>query len=460
MLAKRFKESFSSLVSGHKRLADPICASRNAALLLRLSMEKFLSRCCNRKRIMAIACWSFPIYSQNFVYQELVQLINKGYALRLLYFHEDDQCVLPDQFTAIWQGRRRLLSTTGWHDYQYLRNRYPQKMAALIVLLAAETGKTAEELLGFANLLHAFTFTRAVERYAPHYLHSYFFYEGALLVFVASYLLGIPRGVSCYADHLLDDYPIKIVRLHLQQARIIIATSKRIKTELTGLAPGVDSTKILVKPNAINCAAFPVVALDTSPGRRCYRLVSVCRIEPKKGLIYLIEAMALLVQQEYSVSLHIIGGVDNCPVAEQYAAKLGRLVEHLQLSSVVNLEGRKSENEIKDFFCRTDIFVAPFIETDQGDKDGIPTSILEAMASGLPIIATDAGSISEILDEESGVLVGQRDPQALTTAIISLLADSEKRLRLGRKAGEKVRAEFDVTACEHIFHHRLAKIAC
>lgn len=452
MLAKRIQERFPML-------ADRLAAGRQAILLLRLSLEKYYCQCFKMKRIMAIACWKFPIYSQNFVYQELAQLTKKGYALRFFYFCQDDQCVLPDQFSSIWHNRRQLIAKRGWRDYCYLQKKYPEKMAGLIELLVEETGRTAEELLEFANLHHAFSFTRAAEEYAPHYLHSYFFYEGALLVFVASYFLDIPRGVSCYADHLLDDYPIKIVRLHLEQSQIIIATSKRIKGELAGLAPQVDTAKILVKPNAINCAAFPAVNLDISPGRSCYHLVSVCRIEPKKGLLYLVEAMALLLERNCPVLLHIIGGVDICPVARQYADELIGLVKQRQLTGVVRLEGKKSENEIKDFFRRTDIFVAPFVETDQGDKDGIPTSILEAMASGLPIVATDAGSIPEILDADSGVVVPQKDPQALSAAIIALLASPAERVRLGRKAGEKVRAEFDVAACEHIFHHRLAGIA-
>ncbi len=452
LLAEHLPERFPML-------ADCLATGRQALLLLRLSMEKYYCQSINCKRVMAIACWNFPIYSQNFVYQELTQVIKKGYALRLCYFHQDDQCVLPGQFRSIWHNRCQLIAKRGWRDYRYLQKKYPEKMAGLIDLLVEETGRTTEELLGFDNLHHAFSFTRAAEKYAPQYLHSYFFYEGALLVFVASYILDIPRGVSCYADHLLDDYPIKIVRLHLEQSQIIIATSKRIKGELACLAPQVDSAKILVKPNAINCAAFPAVDLDISPGRHCYHLVSVCRIEPKKGLLYLVEAMALLLAQNYPVLLHIIGGVDSCPVARQYGDDLISLVEQRQLTGVVCLEGKKSEDEIKDFFRRTDIFVAPFVETDQGDKDGIPTSILEAMASGLPIVATDAGSIPEILDADSGVLVPQKDPQALSAAIIALLASPTERARLGRKAGEKVRAEFDVTACEHLFHHRLAGIA-
>ena len=86
----------------------------------------------------------------------------------------------------------------------------------------------------------AFAFARCADAYAPDYLHSYFFYEGTLFALVASMLLDIPRGVSCYADHMLDDYALKVVGLHLRQTSLVIATSQRtgmpVSTEVIAVA--------------------------------------------------------------------------------------------------------------------------------------------------------------------------------------------------------------------------------
>jgi glycosyltransferase involved in cell wall biosynthesis len=105
------------------------------------------------------------------------------------------------------------------------------------------------------------------------------------------------------------------------------------------------------------------------------------------------------------------------------------------------------------------VFVAPFVETESGDKDGIPTSLLEAMASGLPVVATDAGSICELIDDgQDGVLVSQRDPNALALAIADLLNDLERRIILGKNAAQKIKEKFDVTVCEQVFHNQLSKL--
>ncbi len=107
-----------------------------------------------------------------------------------------------------------------------------------------------------------------VEAYRPEYLHSYFFYDRSLMALVAGYLLDIPRGVSCYADHLLKDYELKVVPLHLELCGIVIATSERIKQELLEIAPQTDPNRILVKPNGIDTECFPVVATCRTAGGR------------------------------------------------------------------------------------------------------------------------------------------------------------------------------------------------
>jgi glycosyltransferase involved in cell wall biosynthesis len=81
------------------------------------------------------------------------------------------------------------------------------------------------------------------------------------------------------------------------------------------------------------------------------------------------------------------------------------------------------------------------------------------MASGLPVVATDAGSICEVIEDgRDGIIVPQRDPNALATTIADLLNDPERRITLGNNAARKVQEKFDVKVCEHIFHNRLSKV--
>ena len=112
----------------------------------------------------------------------------------------------------------------------------PEKVEALTQLVATAAGMRPEEVERHESFLQAFSYARAVEAWRADYLHSYFFYEQTLFALVASHLLGIPRGVSCYADHMLQDYPLKLARLHLQTCDVIVATSRRIRARTRGAA--------------------------------------------------------------------------------------------------------------------------------------------------------------------------------------------------------------------------------
>jgi glycosyltransferase involved in cell wall biosynthesis/SAM-dependent methyltransferase len=432
--------------------------------LIRLKLDQAFGKMFRpgaRKRIMATACWSFPIYSQTFVYQELTQLIRRGFKVRFIYSRLDREQPMPSQFSRLWRARRRLIlhPSVCERSYAYFLERMPERIDALVEMLCRASGMTPQEVRGHYHFLQAFSFARMVEAYRPDYLHSYFFYEGTLFTFIASYLLDIPRGVSCYADHMLEDYALKVVPLHLRQCSLVVATSERIRRELRVIAPELDPERIIVKPNAINAARFPVVSCREPKEEEPFRLISVNRIEPKKGLLYLVEAAGHLRSRGIKAELHLVGGVDDSPSSKDYARELEARIQELDLGDIVHLEGRKTESEINRFFKNSHIFIAPFVETEYGDKDGVPTSLLEGMAAGLPVVATDAGSIREVIENgRDGLIVAQRDSGALAIAIADLIGDPERRARLGNNAAQKVRKEFDVTSCEHIFHDNLSKL--
>lgn len=437
---------------------EPEVTRLHESHLARLELERLAHGVRGRPRIMATACWHFPIWSQTFVYQELSQLMANGFALRFLYWEQNPEEYIPSQFSKLWRARRPLLPRwTVWQrDYAHYSERMSDKINALVDMLCRASGMTEQELRSNNHFFEAFSFTRMVEAYSPAYLHSYFFYEGTLFTFVASYLLNIPRGVSCYADHMLKDYALKVIPLHLKQCSLVVATSHRIKQELLGLAPDADPDRILVKPNAVDMRHFSPVSPREPEQSQPYRLVCVSRIEPKKGLQYLVEAVRILRDREILVEAHLLGGVDDNPNSKEYARSLHAQIDDLKLQEVVHLEGRKTHDEIKQYFAKAHLFTAPFVETDYGDKDGIPTALLEAMAAGLPVVATDAGSILEVVGNgRDGIVVRQRDPMALANAIETLLRNPIRRHQLSKEAVRTVGRNFDVRVCERLFHERI-----
>ena len=108
-----------------------------------------------------------------------------------------------------------------------------------------------------------------------------------------------------------------------------------------------------------------------------FRLVSVCRIEPKKGLIDLVEAVSLLWQRGMKVEAHMVGTVDEWSQASRdYKRKLDQRISELNLWGKIHLEGRQDLDGVRRFLGVAQLFVAPFVETETGDKDGIPTALI------------------------------------------------------------------------------------
>ena len=273
--------------------------------------------------------------------------------------------------------------------------------------------------------------------------------------------MNIPRGITCYADHVLHDYDLKLVPLHLETCKVVVATSERVKRELLELAPGTEAGKILVKPNGVDVSRFPLVGSreDPAPGEP-FRLVCVSRIDPKKGLVFLAEALGLLVKQGVRVECRILGDADEGNLLHQaYKKELIHRIEALGLEKVLLLEGRQGYESLLHSLHQAHLFTAPFVETPAGDKDGIPTALLEAMSTGLPVVATKAGSIPEAVEDgREGVLVPQKDPVAFAGAVASLLSDPERREAMGKAGAKRVREEFDSRKRETAFHERVLSL--
>ena len=262
-------------------------------------------------RVVATACWNFPIYSQTFVYREVCELANRGFETRFIYSGLESQAHLPRELGRLWRLKRRLIlsDTTAGLDFEHYRRKMPERVDALVRLISDAAGLTPEEVRAHEHFRHAFSFTRMVECWRADYIQSYFFYERTLFALVAAFLLGIPRGVSCYADHMLDDYPLKLVKLNLESCDVVVATSERIRRELASLAPGAES-KVCVKPNAINVKQFAGSKGTPRRPRNVCRVLCVSRIHPKKGLTYLVDAAAALRNQGCSIEVRILGEPD------------------------------------------------------------------------------------------------------------------------------------------------------
>lgn len=203
------------------------------------------------------------------------------------------------------------------------------------------------------------------------------------------------------------------------------------------MAAGCSEGKIAILHSAVDCAR-----LTYSPRHRGRyeptKLLTVARLVEKKGVAYAVQAVAQLVRQERLVSYVIVGdGV--------LRLDLERMIEELGLSPQVRIVGWVDEEQVSRLLKESHILVAPSVTAEDGDQEGIPNVLKEAMATGLPVVSTRHSGIPELVEDGvSGFLVPERDVDALADRLAYVIDHSELWPAIGQAGRLKVEREFDV----------------
>jgi glycosyltransferase involved in cell wall biosynthesis len=186
--------------------------------------------------------------------------------------------------------------------------------------------------------------------------------------------------------------------------------------------------------NGLDLEEFPY----TAPRDRPPVILAVGRLVEKKGFADLVEACALLARRGRPFRCRIVG-------AGELEADLRAQVVRLGLQGSVELAGPLPQGEVIRQMQGAAVLAAPCVVGKDGDRDGLPNVIQEALALGTPVVTTDVTGIPEVVrDGETGLQVPQRDPEALAAALDRLLADADLRVRLAGAGRRLIEAEFDI----------------
>ena len=200
---------------------------------------------------------------------------------------------------------------------------------------------------------------------------------------------------------------------------------------------GCDESKLHIVRCAIDTGQYSFRFLERSEGP--LNIVSVARLVEKKGIIYLIEALDELRRGGVEFRCRIVG---DGPLYEE----LAHAVSSRGLEEEVELTGSLQQEEIQDMLREAHVFVLPCIVDSQGDQDGIPVALMEAMALGVPVISTPVSGIPELIESESsGLLVQPKDSLGLAEAIARMDRDDQLRAHLAEGARSKIESEFDLS---------------
>jgi len=231
----------------------------------------------------------------------------------------------------------------------------------------------------------------------------------------------------------IRDYGPKLKEL-FNAVPLVLARSKSLAERLLTL--GCPPERLRINRTGVPLHEFPFIRRDTPTDGR-WRFMQACRLIPKKGVATSLCAFAIFQKEFPNAELTIAGKGPLQPHLEELAEELG-------IVRKVHFRGFLSQKELFDLYSSSHCFLHPSETPPDQNQEGIPNSILEAMSTGLPILATKHGGIPEAVEEgRSGLLVEERDFEALATAMKNLVRSPFAFREMGALASESVAANFE-----------------
>jgi colanic acid/amylovoran biosynthesis glycosyltransferase len=222
-----------------------------------------------------------------------------------------------------------------------------------------------------------------------------------------------------------------------QRGDLFLAVSRDLAGQLVSL--GCPAEKIVVHHSGIHLERFPF-APRRPPKRGPVELLSVGRHVEKKGLDVAIRAVALLARRCPGIRYRIAGEGRMRP-------QLEALIRELDVGERVQLLGARRHEDVIELMARSHVLLAPSRTGSDRNREGIPNAIMEAFATGMPVVASRHGGIPEIVEEGvSGLLAEEGDPEALCQRIAEMLAHPERWAEMGAAGRARVEREFEIGA--------------
>ncbi|HVR31604.1 MAG TPA: glycosyltransferase [Acidimicrobiia bacterium] len=374
----------------------------------------------------------YPLLTTTFIDREITEARRQGARVHVLSLRPPDARSLSPAQEALVGSVSYVRPIGVWRliraHVRFLRSR-PGALARAYVRLATlphDSLRSRVKTVLHVGLGVAAADTLGAKR--PDHLHAHFIDRAAVAAWVSSRLLDVPFSVTAHAN---DIYVSPVLLADKLAAAKFAATCTEYNRSYLLEAVGPGRADIVTIHHGIDLQSFPARRRSRSP-----LVLAVGQLREKKGLRHLIDAAALLADRNFDV---VIAG--DGPLR----AELQDQVDSLGLGEKVRLLGAVSHDRVLELMQSATVFVLPAVVAADGDRDGIPNVILEAMAMELPVVATRHSGIPEaVIDGATGVLVEVGDPMALAGAIVRVLDDADGAARMGVEGRALVASRFDL----------------
>ena len=371
----------------------------------------------------------FPSFGQTFCYREAAELARQGVAPPIFSIRNPKDESPQDWDVRIVQ-RVHYLPV----EEQLLRE----------IHRASKTGKLTTEIIGaldawgrrtdFLRLYQAVYVGLRLQEMGIRHVHAHFAGMAARTAFWIHKFFPITFSFTAHANDIFAprDFEIGLDKL-VDAARIIVTVTDYAARFLRERFPN-RADRIYRVYNGLNLSEFGRTDFSFTPPL----IVAVGRLIAKKGFADLIRACGLLAEGGKPFQCEIVG---EGPLENELRAQ----IEQLDLQNRVALSGAKPQREVRRRLAAASIFVLPSVVDSAGGIDNLPTVIMEAMATALPVISTDIGGIPEmVVENETGFLVRPGDTGALARAVEKMIDDRQLAQRLGRGGYERAQHLFSI----------------
>jgi glycosyltransferase involved in cell wall biosynthesis len=371
----------------------------------------------------------YPRFAETFVVSEILAHEAAGMELEIFSLYPPNDTHFQDRLARV-RAPVTYLACEGLRGVEFWAA--IQQAAGLVPGVCAELdslrGEEARDV--YQGLLVA----REVRARNIGHLHAHFASVATAVTRIAARLARVPYSFTAHAKDIFHaSVNPDAFRRKLVDAAAVVTVSDYNVTYLRD-SYGAAASHVRRIYNGLDFTHLEA----SSPRERPRRIVAVGRLVEKKGFAHLVDACRILANRGRQFECLIIG------TGSQEMALRGQ-IERLQLASCVRLLGPRPGGEVLQYMRSAAVCAVPCVVGSDGDRDGLPTVLLESMAVGTPCVASDVTAIPEAIhDGVTGFVVPQKDPVALAAACERLLEDSNLRVDIATQARKLVETEFDV----------------
>lgn len=390
-----------------------------------------------RKVKVAYIMSRFPKISETFILYEILEQERLGIPVEVYPLLREHQSVSHPEAEKMVQ-RAHFHPFISWPilraNWHFLRRR-PVRYFKMIIEALGGTFGSLNFFFGALGILpKSVRFAYEMERQGITHVHAHFATHPTLAALIIHRLTGISFSFTVHGSDLHVDRRMLDKKVSAAAFAVTVSSfNKEIMVKACG-------ESLRDKIHIIRCGIDSEVFVPPQPrhSNGLFRVLCVASFEEVKGHRYLVEACRLLRDQGINFVCDLVG---EGPVRRQ----IEQQIADTELSEKVIVHGSRPRQQVAAMFRNADVKVLPSVPTRNGKREGIPVVLMEAMASGLPVVSSKLSGIPELVEDgRSGILVMPRDVEGLARTLQKLSNDADLRHQMGRVGREKVLREFNL----------------